>query len=244
MSAPTLIRPGGQVRALAHAVLTAVVRGRRGRGGPWGEAVLAEFGQTTGGWAAVRWAAGGIRVALRERRAAQRRRQPRWVRISRAFVVTLVVGLLAPFGIDRYLLHPQKIYSGNMEPTLLVEQWWLTDRIGFRGTGIRHGDIVLIRSTVQGGAHLTVGRVVALPGDSISCRDGRVWRNGGVLHEPYLPADPAAARTDCVSVTVPEDALYLLGDHRAAARDSRHDGVYPADDVQGRLLFRAWPLIR
>src|SRR5688500_108810 len=56
------------VRAAARFVLTAAVRGRRTSGGPWGEAVLAEFGETHGRWQAVRWAAGGLRTAWRERR--------------------------------------------------------------------------------------------------------------------------------------------------------------------------------
>ena len=45
------------VRAISRAVLVAAVRGRRARGGPWGEAVLAEFDQTTGRWEAIRWTA-------------------------------------------------------------------------------------------------------------------------------------------------------------------------------------------
>ena len=45
------------MRRAARAVLVAAVRGRRDRGGPWGEAALAEFDQTTGRWEAVRWAA-------------------------------------------------------------------------------------------------------------------------------------------------------------------------------------------
>ena len=57
------------MRRAARAVLVAAVRGRRARGGPWGEAALAEFDQTIGSWEAVRWAAGGLRAVWHERRA-------------------------------------------------------------------------------------------------------------------------------------------------------------------------------
>src|ERR1700754_2719720 len=80
---------------LAGVLLARVVRGRRERGGPWGEAVLAELGQTRG-WGAVRWAAGGVRAALRERRALRLER-PKLVRISRRAVSVLIVGLLVAF---------------------------------------------------------------------------------------------------------------------------------------------------
>ncbi|HWH00854.1 MAG TPA: hypothetical protein VNV66_16430 [Pilimelia sp.] len=59
------------VRRVARHLLARAVRGRGARRAPWGEAILAEFDQTRGGWEAVRWAAGGVRVALRERRGGR-----------------------------------------------------------------------------------------------------------------------------------------------------------------------------
>jgi signal peptidase I len=58
------------MRRAARVVLVAAVRGRGARGGPWGEAVLAEFDQTRGGWEAVRWAACGLRAVVQERFSA------------------------------------------------------------------------------------------------------------------------------------------------------------------------------
>jgi signal peptidase I len=78
------------MKRLAHRVLTAAVRGRKERGGPWGEAVLAEFDQTAGTAAALWWAAGGLRVAISERCA----RRPTAYRIA---VAGLAVLLATPF---------------------------------------------------------------------------------------------------------------------------------------------------
>ncbi|MET0494435.1 MAG: hypothetical protein ABW000_15030, partial [Actinoplanes sp.] len=77
------------IRRVAHAVLVAAVRGRRERGGDWGEAVLAEFGATTGDLEGIRWAWGGLRAAWQERRGRVSR-LPRKVRIARRAVATLV----------------------------------------------------------------------------------------------------------------------------------------------------------
>lgn len=55
------------VRRAARAVLRWAVRRGGDRGGPWGEAVLAEFDEVTSDTEAVRWAAGGVWVSLRER---------------------------------------------------------------------------------------------------------------------------------------------------------------------------------
>ena len=113
------------IRAAARAVLVAAVRGRRARGGPWGEAVLAEFGQTTGRWEAVRWTAGGLKAVWQERRAKARTR-PRYVRISRRILTTTVVGLLAALVVNQFLLTPRYMLTGSMSPTVrsATATWW------------------------------------------------------------------------------------------------------------------------
>nr|BFE73636.1 hypothetical protein GCM10020092_069370 [Actinoplanes digitatis] len=68
---------GGLMRRVTRAVLAAAVRGRGDRGGPWSEAVLAEFDQTTGRWEGLRWAVGGLRAVWYERRARTAVRIPR-----------------------------------------------------------------------------------------------------------------------------------------------------------------------
>ena len=135
--------------------------------------------------------------------------------------------------------------SDAMAPTIQIGDRHLLDRISFRVTGLHHGDIVAIAvpndpEGVAPGTWTHTKRVIGLPGDTIDCRDGRVFRNGAPLHEPYLPTDPKAAWADCASRTVPDGELYLLGDHRVSSQDSRDHGMYRQDDVKGRLLWRVW----
>jgi len=213
------------------------VRGRRDRGGPWGEAVLAEFGETRGRWEAVRWSAGGIRAALRERRA-QRRELPRRVRVQRRAIAAVVIGGLAAAGIQQWAVTPRYEPSGAMEPTLRVADYWLMDRISFRITGLALGDVVAFQQTADGGTAFTaVRRVVGLPGDAMSCRDGLLLRNGTVVPEPYLGAGSGAAGTNCAPLTVPAGAVYLLGDNRGIAVERNPVAV---DRIEGRLLTRLW----
>ena len=227
------------MRRAARAVLVAAVRGRRDRGGPWGEAVLAEFDQTNGRWEALRWAAGGLRAVLHERRESL----PRAVRIQRAVAATAVVGLLAAILINQFALTARYMPSGSMEPTVPVAGRFLLDKVGFRVTGINRGDIVEfpIPDTPD---RRTIKRVIGLPGDTIECREGRVYRDGVMLDEPYLTSDAQNARTvDCgAPVTVPSGTLFVLGDHRAVSMDSRHWGPIPQSAVDGRLLTNVWPL--
>lgn len=93
-----------------------------------------------------------------------------------------------------------------------------------------------------------VKRVIGLPGDTVSCcdREGEMSVNGTPLEESsYLFTGDVASRTD-FEVVVPQDALWLMGDHRSDSGDSRchvDDGTafVPLDLVTGRALAVAWP---
>jgi signal peptidase I len=218
------------VRAAARFVLAAAVRGRRTRGGPWGEAVLAEFGQTRGRWQAVRWAAGGLRTVWRERR--QRIRQlPRATRIGRRVAIAAVLVVVAGIPVSRFALTPQYMASDEMEPTLAVADRWVLDRVSLRVSGIHHGDVVAYRK--RHAQVEQIRRVIGLPGDTVECRDGRVYRNGSALDEPYLAV---GARTDCEPTIVLADSLYVLGDNRSISTDSRHEGTVAMSSVVGRVI--------
>ncbi len=85
-----------------------------------------------------------------------------------------------------------------------------------------------------GTEHSLVKRVIGLPGDVVSCCDveGRVLVNGEPLDESYVfenqpfesgvldcATTPASSR--CFGdVAVPDDAYFVLGDHRADSADS------------------------
>jgi signal peptidase I len=203
-----------------RALLTFLVRGRRERGGPWGEAMLAEFDEVEGNAAALRWAAGGVRVAVRE--------MPGPYKILAAAIVLAVTLTLA----DAYALTPRYMPSGAMEPTLPVAGRFLVDKIGFRMTGLHRGDIV--EFTTPGAGTHSIKRILGLPGDRIECRAGRLLRDGTPVDEPYLQA---GARTDCTPTTVGDNELYVLGDHREISADSRQSGTIPQSAVDGRLLL-------
>jgi signal peptidase I len=239
-SAVTRQRRDDPVRVAARALLTFAVRGRRERGGPWGEAVLGEFEQTRGRWEAMRWAAGGIRAALRERRGI-RRELPRTRRWARRVAAGAALSLVLAVVTRTWLVQLMFIPSGSMEPTLTIGDRIAVDQIGFRFTGLDRGDVVVYHVEVDGLREQDfVKRVVGLPGDTIACRDGKVLRNGAVLGEPYLPQGSPDIRAECAPATVPAGHLYVLGDHRVVSRDSRQTGAVPMGDVRGRVLGVVW----
>ncbi|HET9516927.1 MAG TPA: signal peptidase I [Actinoplanes sp.] len=237
----------GVVRRFARAVLTFAVRGRSAQGGPWGEAVLGEFERTSGCVEAVRWAVGGLRAVWLERRG-RARELPHWQRVARRWVLITLVAVGSMIAVNQYVLAARHTPSGAMEPTLNSADVWLLDRVSFRFSGLDHGDVISYKAVVadagEARTYFHTMRVIGLPGDTISCRDGYVYRDGARIDEPYLPTDRSWAYTDCAQALVPADRLYVLGDSRSVSADSRHNGTVAIDDVEGRRLFTIWPVTR
>lgn len=84
-----------------------------------------------------------------------------------------------------------------------------------------------------------IKRVIGLPGDTVACcTNGHVTVNGVELNEPYLFEDDAR---EFQAVVVPEDKLFVMGDHRSRSSDSRDHGPVPSDKVIGRAFVVVWP---
>ncbi|GAA2217961.1 signal peptidase I [Micromonospora olivasterospora] len=228
-----------RIRAASHALLVAVVRGRGNRGGAWGEAILAEHDQTTGTIEAVRWTMSSLRVVLRERqgRRAAQISPVRRMRLSQRLAASALVAAVAGVLIQQFVVGLTPVQSIAMEPTLRVDDRVVVDRIAFRLLHLNHGDVVLLRG--EDGMASALQRVVGLPGDQLSCDRGRLYRNSEQVEEAYLNAKD---RTECSPVTVPAETVYVMGDGRGVARDSREYGPIPQDRVIGRVLSRIWPM--
>ncbi|QNE78912.1 signal peptidase I [Streptomyces finlayi] len=99
-----------------------------------------------------------------------------------------------------------------------------------------------------------IKRVIGVAGDTVECKgDGPVKVNGKPLDEPYVfPGNTACSTDDAgqFKVTVPDDRVWVMGDHRQASGDSRYHqedpyrGMVPVDEVVGRAVVVAWPVTR
>ncbi|WP_237559696.1 signal peptidase I [Corynebacterium neomassiliense] len=142
------------------------------------------------------------------------------------------------------------------------EDGWTSGRSG--NPVIRFGQEVL--STVgilPPDEYTLVKRVVATGGQTVQCRQGDpgIMVDGKKVDDSYTlsprayPVDPMTGSDACQGeyfgpVTVPDNALWVMGDNRTNSRDSRYHlndpdkGSVPVDNVIGKARFKVWPVSR
>jgi signal peptidase I len=167
-------------------------------------------------------------------RAATRSRVARIVfwALTGLAVVLLVVSIVMLFVITRvYAVSTPTM--GNTVPS--------GDRVLLApGTGVRRGDVVVLRVpvSVSGTSTVFVKRLIGLPGDQVACCDskGRVTVNGRPLDESYLyPGDPPSRSG--FSVSLGPGQIWVMGDSRTISVDSRKWGPVPVSGVVGRVVL-------
>ena len=145
-----------------------------------------------------------------------------------ATVAGLTVGLLLTFRAVR-------LSSAGMSPTIPAGS-----RADYqRGAGgIVRGDVVVIQSPNG----LLVRRVIGLPGDRVMCcnTDGWMEVDGQALMEDYLPFNAAPSQYP-FAVTLGVGQMWVMGDNRAVAIDSRIWGPLPMTDILGRVFDVSGP---
>ncbi|MFD3947391.1 signal peptidase I [Streptomyces sp. NPDC058579] len=98
-----------------------------------------------------------------------------------------------------------------------------------------------------------IKRVIAVGGDTVSCKEGgKVILNGKTLDETsYIyPGSSPCGDKPFGPLTVPKGSIWVMGDNRQNSLDSRYHqnlaggGTVPNDQVVGRAVFVAWPVTR
>jgi len=139
------------------------------------------------------------------------------------------------------------IEQGPMRPLLVPGD--VVSVTSLAAADLQRGDVVAFDPTtwLKGAAPVPfVMRIVALGGDQVAIRDGHVFVNGAQLDEPYVFAgEPTVVQSGGASTwEIPADNMFVLGDNRSSAADSRTYGPLPVAAIIGRVAYRCEPLSR
>ena len=88
-----------------------------------------------------------------------------------------------------------------------------------------------------------IKRVIALEGDKVEIKDGKVYINNELLPEKYLAE---GVKTEATGVfnnfIVPKGCIFLMGDNRSGSMDCRNFGCIPVEKIESKVVFRFWPI--
>ena len=161
-------------------------------------------------------------------------------------VLEVVVGAIALF-LFIYLLvmQPHKIKGLSMFPNFHDGEYLLTEMVSYRFGTPKRGDVIVFDAPVAEGEEY-IKRIIGLPGDTVSVRDGHVYVNNQQLDEKYLPLGLATQGNlflqDGQTVTVTDDHFFVMGDNRPNSSDSRVWGFITTKEIKGKAWFVYWPL--
>jgi signal peptidase I len=158
-----------------------------------------------------------------------------WLRdLFVAFALALVIIV--------FLYQPVKVEGTSMAPLLHDQQRIFINKYVYHFEPIRRGDVVVFWYPLDRTKSF-IKRVVALPGETVEIRQGRVYVDGHVLEEPYVPLRFLDS-SSLLPVKVPPQHFFVLGDHRNSSNDSRVFGMVPSECIYGKAVFAYWPVER
>jgi signal peptidase I len=182
----------------------------------------------------------------------------RRVLLDWAVTIAVAVGVVLVF--EAEVAKPYRIPSSSMEPTLHCAkpgQWCeggmddrvIANRLAYDFGSPHRGQIVVFKAPSRasrcgdGGGSTFVKRLIGLPGEIVSERDGFVYVDGKRLDEPYV--SPALRDHETGSwPRVPAGHYFFMGDDRAHSCDSRDWGTVPRSSLIGPVIATYWPPTR
>ena len=128
--------------------------------------------------------------------------------------------------------------SSAMAPTLVGGDKVLVDAKAFRLAPPGRGDVIVFVAPGQPGNAPWISRVVAVAGDRVALSEGTVFIDGQPQAMPpgASPALGPGPGRDMDALTVPAGDVFVMGDNRDHAMDSRYFGTVPRENLVGRLV--------
>jgi signal peptidase I len=182
---------------------------------------------------------------------------PRPARAVLDWLLTIAGAILIVLALKAWVVNPYRIPSSSMEPTLHCARPGdgceagfsdrvLANRFVYRFRDPRRGEITVFNTPPEaklrcGTGGTFVKRLIGLPGEIVSERDGYVYINGKQLQEPYLQPGRRDNEPPRTWPKIPPGHYFFMGDNRQHSCDSRLWGSIQRKSLIGEVFFVYWP---
>jgi len=166
----------------------------------------------------------------------------------KTYFVSLCIALLLRFTI----IEPRYIPSLSMYPTFEVGDQLAVEKVTKRIKPFYRQEVVVFnppksfRDIIVGqygqdqsrAKEALIKRIVAIEGDEVEVKQGKLFVNGDEQDEPFTAED---AQYEFGPIKVPPESVLVLGDNRNHSLDGHIWGFLPKKNVIGRAVFIYWP---
>lgn len=158
---------------------------------------------------------------------------------------SIVYAGVAALVLIHFVVRSFYIPSGSMIPTLLVNDYILVNELEYTFSRPMRGDIAVFRppDSYEGDKPDLIKRVIGIEGDVIEVKEGKLWRNGVQIDEPWVkePIDGQWPLPGEPKHVVKPGCCFMMGDNRNNSSDSRVFGDVPLQNYVGRAVVIFWP---
>jgi len=155
----------------------------------------------------------------------------------KVILLALVIALL----LRTYVFEVTKVEGDSMLPDLRDGNSLITSKINYHIGEPQRGDIIIVEAPDRYN-EFYVKRIIGLPNERITIKDGKVYINSSLLSETYLAE--GTETNGSVDMLIESNAYFVMGDNRDASHDSRSSavGTIGRNNIKGEAIFRIYPL--
>ena len=153
--------------------------------------------------------------------------------------ISIVAAVVMALLIRTFIVELYIVDGPSMRPTLQHEERLVVSKFIYKIRNPEKGEILIFKYPRDPSRDF-IKRVIAVGGDTIEIKEGRVYVNDQMLKEDYILEK---TRTEYPKVTVPEGTVFVMGDNRNNSDDSRFAdvGFVPLDLIKGKAMLIFWP---
>ena len=159
------------------------------------------------------------------------------------WIFEIAVALVFAGLVGIFMFQSVTIQESAMEPTLSVGDRLFVNRVVYKFSSPKRGDLIVFKTSGSDDAALHISRVIGLPGETIQISDGKVLINGEVYEENGNFPDISNGGLAADSVSLESGEYFVLGDNRNNSEDSRYGDIGNINRkyIVGKLWFTISP---
>lgn len=149
------------------------------------------------------------------------------------------------FCVVLYLLvaTPHQVEGHSMDPSFADGEYLIANKLTYKFSTPQRGDVIIFKRTETDDY---IKRIIGLPGDVVSIKDGKILINGELLDESaYLSSsvytNGGTYLKEGGSIKVPQGQYFVCGDNRQHSSDSRDFGPISEDVIKGKAWLVYFP---